>query len=165
MAQGAIVTVGRIVMLHKITIGCAVVVAMLALPVTLSARSMGGGGGMHGFSGGGMHGFGGGMHGFSGAGMHGFGGVHSFGGPRNFGTASRVGGVHTFNHGAFFARDRFAHFDRFHRFHRFDHFHHFRHRHNFAFFATAIDVGYDSCWQWVPTRYGWHRVWVCDPYY
>jgi hypothetical protein len=26
-------------------------------------------------------------------------------------------------------------------------------------FATAIGVG--SCWRWVPTRFGWHRVWVC----
>jgi hypothetical protein len=27
-------------------------------------------------------------------------------------------------------------------------------------FATAI--GASSCWRWVPTRFGWHRVWVCD---
>jgi hypothetical protein len=58
--------------------------------------------------------------------------------------------VHRFNHGAFFPRRHFA---------RFDHFHHFRHRHHFPIFATA--VGVSSCWRWVPTRWGWHRVWVC----
>jgi hypothetical protein len=119
-------------MLRKITIGCAVVVAMLAAPV-ISAHSMMGGMGGHGFGG-----------------MHGSGGMHSFGGPHNFGMASRWGGVHRFNHGAFFPRRHFA---------RFDHFHHFRHRHHFPIFATAVGVG--SCWRWVPTRWGWHRVWVC----
>jgi hypothetical protein len=29
-------------------------------------------------------------------------------------------------------------------------------------FASAVGIGYSSCWQWVPTRWGWHRVWVCD---
>jgi hypothetical protein len=24
--------------------------------------------------------------------------------------------------------------------------------------------GYDSCWRWVPSVYGYRRVWVCDPY-
>jgi hypothetical protein len=38
-------------MLRKITIGCAVVVAMLAAPATLSGQSMGGMGGMHSFGG------------------------------------------------------------------------------------------------------------------
>ncbi len=53
-----------------------------------------------------------------------------------------------------------------HHFARFDHFHRFHHfRHHFPLFATAIGVGYSSCWQWVPTRWGWHRVWVCNPYY
>jgi hypothetical protein len=89
-------------MLRKITIGCAVVVAMLAAPVTLSARSMGGMGGMH--SMGGM------------GGMHSFGGVHSFGGPHNFGMAGRWGGVHSFHHSAFFPGHHFAHFDHFHHF-------------------------------------------------
>jgi hypothetical protein len=27
-------------------------------------------------------------------------------------------------------------------------------------FASAAGVG-SSCWQWVPTRFGWQRVWVC----
>ena len=123
-------------MLRKITIGCAVVVAMLAAPV-MSAHSMMGGMGGHSF--GGMHSVGG---------MHSFGGVHSVG-PHNFGMA------HTFHHSAFFPRHHFAHF---HHFHRFHHFAHFRHRH--ILFASAIGVG-SSCWQWVPTRWGWHRVWVC----
>jgi len=104
-------------MLRKITIGCAVVVAMLAAPV-MSAHSMMGGMGGHGFGG-----------------MHGSGGMHSFGGAHNFGMASRWGGVHTFNHS-------------------------WMPRHHFALFATAVGVG--SCWRWVPTRWGWHRVWVCD---
>jgi hypothetical protein len=46
----------------------------------------------------------------------------------------------------------------FHHFHHFHHFAHFRHRH--ILFASAVGVG-SSCWQWVPTRWGWHRVWVC----
>jgi hypothetical protein len=133
-------------MLRKITIGCAVVVAMLAAPVTLSARSMGGMGGMHRM---------GGM-----GGMHSFGGVHSFGGPHNFGMAGRWGGVNSFHHSAFFPGHHFAHFDHFHHFAHFHRFHHFRH--HFPIFATAIGVGFSSCWEWVPTRWGWHRVWVCD---
>ena len=24
--------------------------------------------------------------------------------------------------------------------------------------------GYGGCWRWVPTVYGYSRVWVCDPY-
>jgi hypothetical protein len=123
-------------MLRKITIGCAVVVAMIAAPVTLPAYSMVGG--------------------HSVGGMHSLGGVHNFSSPHNFGMASRWGGVHTFNHG-WMPRHHFAHFDHFHRFHHF--------RHHFPIFASAIGVGYSSCWQWVPTRWGWHRVWVCDPYY
>jgi hypothetical protein len=127
-------------MLRKITIGCAVVLAMLAAPVTLPAHSMGGFGG-----------------------MHSSGGMHSFGGMHRFGMGSRSGSVHTFSHRANFPRHRLAHFAHFHHFdhfrhrHHFAHFHHFRHRH---LFATAIGVG--SCWRWVPTRFGWHRVWVCD---
>lgn len=70
-------------MLRKKLFGCTVVVAMLAAPVTLSARSMGGFGG---------HGFGG---------MHSFSGVHSFGGMRSFGMSSGWGGTLSFHH-AFF---------------------------------------------------------------
>jgi hypothetical protein len=49
------------------------------------------------------------------------------------------------------------HFTHFHHFARFHHFAHFRHRR--ILFASAIGVG--SCWRWVPTRWGWHKVWVC----
>jgi hypothetical protein len=29
----------------------------------------------------------------------------------------------------------------------------------------AAGYGYSSCWTWVPTYFGWQRVWVCgDPY-
>jgi hypothetical protein len=128
-------------MLRKKLFGCTVVVAMLAAPVTLSARSMGGFGG---------HGFGG---------MHSFSGVHSFGGMRSFGMSSGWGGTHSFHH-AFLPSRHFAHFDHFHHFARFHHF-----RHHFPIFATAIGVGYSSCWEWVPTPYGWRRIWVCDSYY
>jgi hypothetical protein len=121
-------------MLRKITIGCAVVLAMLTAPATLPAHSMGGFGGMH-----------------SSGGMHSMGGMHSFG------MATRPGGLHTFSHRANFPRHHFAHFAHFHRFRHHVVFHHFRHRH---LFATAIGVG--SCWRWVPTRFGWHRVWVCS---
>ena len=108
-------------MLRKITIGCAVVLAMLAAPVTLSAR-MGGMGSM-----GGMHSTG------------------VMGVPHNIGMAGRWGGVHSWHH--------IVHFDHFHRFHHF--------RHHFPIFATAIGIGFSSCWKWVPTRWGWHRVWIC----
>ena len=74
-------------MLRKITIGCAVVVAMLAAPATLPAHSMGGFGGMH-----------------SSGGMHSFGGMHSSGGMHSFGMASRSAGVHAFSHRANFPR-------------------------------------------------------------
>src|SRR5262249_24037007 len=133
------VTIGRIVMFRKITIGCAVVVAMLVAPATLPAQSMGGFGSMRGMSGG--------MHSMSGV-MHSMGGVHSFG------MASSRGGFHSFSPAAIFPRPHFA---RFHLF-RIAHFHLSRHRH---MFATAIVAGHGSCWRWVPTRFGWHRVWVC----
>lgn len=55
--------------------------------------------------------------------------------------------------------------DRFHdRFH--DHFHHrFHHRNFFAFgFGGPVyDYAY-SCWNQVPTRYGWRWVYVCGDY-
>ncbi len=43
--------------------------------------------------------------------------------------------------------------------------HRFHHRNAFFFgvgFAGPVFVG-DSCWQLVWTRWGWQRVWVCDP--
>jgi hypothetical protein len=52
-----------------------------------------------------------------------------------------------------------------------DHFHdRFHHRfHNRNFFAFGFggpiyDYAYDSCWSWVPTRYGWQWVYVCGGY-
>ena len=52
-----------------------------------------------------------------------------------------------------------------------DHFHdHFHHRfHNRKFFAFGFggpiyNYAYDSCWSWVPTRYGWQWVYVCGDY-
>jgi hypothetical protein len=40
------------------------------------------------------------------------------------------------------------------------HFVHFRHRPFFVagFYGTP-------CWRWVPTPFGFRRVWDCDPYY
>jgi hypothetical protein len=42
----------------------------------------------------------------------------------------------------------------FHRFHRFG----FRRG---PFFVG----GYGTCWRWVPGPFGWHRAWVCGPYW
>jgi len=39
--------------------------------------------------------------------------------------------------------------------------------HRGRFFVGGIGLygyGYGSCWRWVPTVYGYRRVWVCDPY-
>ncbi len=128
-------------MLRKMTIECAIAVAMLAAPATLSARPMGG--------------FGGGMHSFGA--MHSSGAMHSLNGPRSFGmTHGPVG----WSHAAVFPNHHVDHFDHFAHFH---HFHHFRHRHHFPFFVAGIDVGYtDSCWRWVPTPHGWRWAWVCN---
>lgn len=41
-------------------------------------------------------------------------------------------------------------------------------RHRFSVRRAPFFVGlgaYGSCWRWRPTPYGWHRVWVCGPYY
>ena len=44
------------------------------------------------------------------------------------------------------------------------HFAFFRHRH---FFGVGVGLyAASSCWTWVPTQFGWRRVWVCGgPYY
>jgi len=47
---------------------------------------------------------------------------------------------------------------------------HFVHRHGRVFFVGGPWWGgygyYDSgCWQWVPTRWGPQRIWVCGTYY
>jgi len=39
------------------------------------------------------------------------------------------------------------------------------HHRRFPFFVGVGGYGlYDSCWRWVPSVYGYRRVWVCDPY-
>ena len=48
-----------------------------------------------------------------------------------------------------------------------DHFHHRFHNRNFFAFGFGGPI-YDyasSCWSWVPTRYGWQRVYVCGDDY
>jgi len=42
----------------------------------------------------------------------------------------------------------------------------FRHHHRRFFVGAGFySYGY-TCWRWVPTRFGWRRVWVCGyPYY
>jgi len=51
------------------------------------------------------------------------------------------------------------------------HNHHDHHRfHNrnflaFGFGGPIYDYAYGSCWAQVPTRYGWHWVYVCGDYY
>jgi hypothetical protein len=51
--------------------------------------------------------------------------------------------------------------------------HHFRGGlgHRRAFFGRRHFVGPvfvasvgPTCWRWVPTAWGWRRVWVCNPY-
>jgi hypothetical protein len=37
--------------------------------------------------------------------------------------------------------------------------------HRGRFFVGVGAYGlYDTCWRWVPSVYGYRRVWVCDPY-
>jgi hypothetical protein len=34
------------------------------------------------------------------------------------------------------------------------------------FFGTGVfaaSYGASTCWTWVPTAFGWRRVWACDP--
>jgi hypothetical protein len=52
-------------------------------------------------------------------------------------------------HGRFFPHRRFAFF---------------HHRRFFGPFVGLYASGYGSCWSWVPTSFGWRRVWVCGPY-
>jgi hypothetical protein len=47
-----------------------------------------------------------------------------------------------------------------------DHFHHRFHNRNFFVFGFGgYDYAYNSCWSWVPTRFGWQWVNVCGDYY
>jgi hypothetical protein len=29
--------------------------------------------------------------------------------------------------------------------------------------VVAASYGYSTCWTWVPTAFGWRRVWACGP--
>jgi hypothetical protein len=40
----------------------------------------------------------------------------------------------------------------------------FFHRRHFGPFFGIYAASYSSCWSWVPTAFGWRRVWVCGPY-
>jgi len=90
-----------------------------------------------------MGGFGGGFHGGGGFHAAGIGMRGGFVGARPFVGAHRFVG----------ARPFIGHRFGFHRFHRFN---------RFAFASVPFFVGAGiSCWRWVPTAWGWQRVWVC----
>ena len=100
----------------------------------------------------------GGMHG----GFGGFGGMHAagFAAPRmggfgaGFAGRSAFVGRPAFVNRGFFPGRRFAFFP--HR--RFAFFAHRR----FPFFGGAAFAAVGtSCWTWVPTAFGWQRVWAC----
>ena len=93
-------------------------------------------------SGGGGFGGGGGWHG-GGRGFAGGGGWHGGG------WHASAFHSHPLARNAFFVHHRHFFLHR--------HFAFFRHRH---FFGVGLYAA-ASCWTWVPTRYGWHRVWVC----
>jgi len=85
-----------------------------------------------------------------GSGWHGGGGWH---GAAWHGTAWRGAAWHSAAwhggwHGRFFPHDRFAFF----------------HRRHFGPFFGVYASAYSSCWNWVPTAFGWRQVWVCGPY-
>jgi hypothetical protein len=43
--------------------------------------------------------------------------------------------------------------------------HRIRHHRRYPFFVGVGAYGlYDTCWRWVPSVYGYRRIWVCDPY-
>jgi hypothetical protein len=124
-------------MWRKIMISAATIAFVGAIAATTAADArMGGfGGGFRG--GGGFHAAGIGMRG-------GFVGGRSFVGGRPFIGAHRFVGARPF-----IGPRRFA----FARFHRFN---------TFAFASVPFFVGAGiSCWRWVPTEWGWRRVWVC----
>ena len=93
------------------------------------------------------------------AGFGGFGGMHvaAFAGMRVggfgggfVGRSAFVGRPAFINHGLFPAH-RFAFFP---------------HRRFIApFFGVGALAAYSSCGTWVPTAYGWRRVWACDSDY
>src|SRR5215470_10066332 len=106
-----------------------------------------------------MGGFGGGFRGgggfrAAGIGMRGgFVGARPFVGGRSFVGARPFVGAHRFVGARPFVGPRRFGFARFHRFHRFN---------RFAFASVPFFVGAGiSCWRWVPTAWGWQRIWVC----
>jgi hypothetical protein len=136
--------------------------AVAALGVGSAAIAAGGG---HGGGGGGGHGGGGGWSGGARAGvaampgggagpmmMHG-GNMGSIrGGPMT--AAPMSGRVQGWGERTAWGRDHFH-----------DHFHHRFHNRNFFVFGFGgYDYAYNSCWSWVPTRYGWQWVNVCSGY-
>jgi hypothetical protein len=147
-------------MLRKIMIAAAAVTFLGAMSVSTTADAQRGHmGGFGGFRGGGgvMHG--GGFGGFRGGaiGMRGGFGARPFVGARSFGARPFIG-AHRFAGARPFIGARHFAFNRFHRFHRFN---------RFAFASVPFFVGagiYSSCWSWVPTAWGWRRVWVCGDY-
>jgi hypothetical protein len=124
-------------MLRK-TLVTLTMVAVLGAGSVAMARGMGGGWGGGGWSGSA------GMHGIGGPTMHGVGMGHPMAAVRSMG----------FNPNHFAWGHEHFH-DRFH--------HRFRNR----FFAFGFggpylyDYAYNSCWTQIPTRYGWHWVYVC----
>ena len=154
-------------MLRK-TLVALVSVAALGLGSAAMAAHGGGGGGGHGGGGGGGPGFGGGS--FGGVGragvaampggsagpmmMHGGNMGQIRGGPTAAPIAGRVQGWNG-------PRNNFAGMHNHHDHHRF-------HNRNFlalGFGGPIYDYAYGSCWAQVPTRYGWHWVYVCGDYY
>jgi hypothetical protein len=129
---------GGYVMLRKIMIAATAIAFVGAMAASTAADARIGG-----FGGARIGGFGGAGFRAAGIGMRGgfvgarpFVGARSFVGPRRF---------------------AFTRFNRFNRFNRFA-------------FAAAVPffVGtgfYGACWSWVPTAWGWQRVWVCNDYY
>lgn len=92
--------------------------------------------------GGGWHGGGGAWHG---AAIHGA----AIRGAAIHGAAWHGAAWHGGWHGRFFPHHRFAFF---------------HHRRHFGPLFGLYASGYSSCWSWVPTAFGWRRVWVCGPY-
>jgi hypothetical protein len=136
-----------------------IALAILLLPSFAIAHGHGGGGGGHGGMGGGHGGMGGGH--MAGGGWSGH-GAASMAGARMGGS---TGHMAAWNGGRMAAwNGRAGNWNRFHH-------GHFVHRHGRVFFVGGPwwwgGYGYSDygCWQWVPTRWGPRRIWVCGDYY
>jgi hypothetical protein len=136
----------RIAMIYKklAALSAAIVVGVALITAPAQAR-------MGGFGGGG---FGGGFHGgggFAGARVGSFGGFRAGGFGGGFArTSAFLGRPGFIGRPGFFPGRRFAFF------------------HGRRFGAPFFGVGafaaasFSSCWTWVPTTFGWQRVWACD---